>query len=78
MKDNEYKYTTIDAINLLMEDETIIFEYPVPNHIGLIRLVRTQNGICFYQKKDNRKIVCEPIALSNNTLKMTWKKINNL
>jgi hypothetical protein len=75
MKENEYKYTTIEVINMLKEDETRVFEYPVPNHIGIIRLVKTNDGICFSHIDDGRNIKGNPIGLSQNHLNMIWKEI---
>jgi len=70
------EYTTTEAVNMLMEDKSKIFEYPVPNHIGMIRLVRTDDGICFWQdNKSTKKIMCNPIVLSHNTLAMKWTEV---
>lgn len=75
-ENGKYKYSTLEVITMLMENEDRIFEYPVPNHIGKIQMVKTSDGICFKQYDDGlEKFVYNTIALSCNTLAMVWKEI---
>lgn len=75
MEFNERKYTTLEAINYLMKEIFTIFECIVSNEIGKIKLIRTRDGICFWQMQNEGIIFCEPIELSDKNLRMIWKKI---